>query len=296
MNIREKFDQKKLVFSFEVFPPKSTSPVKTIYKALNELAKLNPDFISVTYGAGGSYANNKTIEITSLIKNIYGIEALAHLTCISSKKQEIRDITNRLTLEGVENILALRGDDNGLEQGDFQYANTLIEHIRESGNFNIIAACYPEGHIENKDISLEIDNIERKIQSGATSFISQLFFDNNLYYNFLEELYKRNIKVPIQAGIMPVVNTRQITRITELCGTTIPVKFKKIMERYENMPEALREAGIAYAVEQIIDLSSSNIDGIHLYTMNNPYVATRITENIRTIINAVNEDNTKILV
>lgn len=289
MNIRDVFDKKKLVFSFEVFPPKNTSPIKNIYKALNELVKLEPDFISVTYGAGGSTVNNKTTEISSLIKNIYGIESLAHLTCISSTKDQINDITERLRLEDVENILALRGDDNGTSYGDFNYANELISYVKENKNFNIIAACYPEGHIENRDIKLEIDNIERKIECGATSFISQLFLDNNIYYEFLEEIYKRNIKTKIQAGIMPVINAKQMKRITELCGATIPLKFKKIMEMYESNPEALTQAGIAYATDQIIDLSSSNVDGIHLYTMNNPYVAKNISKNIGKIINSINQ-------
>ncbi|MCR6515932.1 methylenetetrahydrofolate reductase [NAD(P)H] [Clostridium sp. LY3-2] len=288
MNIRDKFKEKKLVFSFEVFPPKNTSPVKTIYKALNDLVKLNPDFISVTYGAGGSLTNNKTSELASLIKNVYGLESLAHLTCISSTKEDIDKLTERLTLEGVNNILALRGDDIGNTRGDFSYANELMDYIKSKGDFNIIGACYPEGHIDNKNISLEVDNLERKIENGATSFISQLFFDNNVYYKFLEEVNKRNIDIPIQAGIMPVVNGKQIERITELCGSSIPLKFRKIMEKYEGSPEALREAGIAYAVEQIIDLSSSDVSGIHLYTMNNPYVAKRISENIDTIINEIN--------
>lgn len=288
MNIRDKFKEKKLVFSFEVFPPKNTSPVKTIYKALNELVKLNPDFISVTYGAGGSLTNNKTSELASLIKNVYGLESLAHLTCISSTKEDIDKLTERLTLEGVNNILALRGDDIGNTRGDFSYANELMDYIKSKGDFNIIGACYPEGHIDNKNISLEVDNLERKIENGATSFISQLFFDNNVYYKFLEEVNKRNIDIPIQAGIMPVINGKQIERITELCGSSIPLKFRKIMEKYEGSPEALREAGIAYAVEQIIDLSSSDVSGIHLYTMNNPYVAKRISENIDTIINEIN--------
>lgn len=289
MNIREIFEQKKLVFSFEVFPPKSTSPIKNIYKALNELVKLEPDFISVTYGAGGSTVNNKTTEISSLIKNIYGVESLAHLTCISSTREQICDITERLSLEEVENILALRGDDNGTSYGDFNYANELISYVKKNKNFNIIAACYPEGHIANKDIKLEIDNMERKIESGATSFISQLFLDNNIYYEFLEEIYKRNIKTKIQAGIMPVINTKQMKKITELCGANVPLKFKKIMERYEDNREALIQAGIAYATDQIIDLSSSNVDGIHLYTMNNPYVAKNISNNIGKIINSINK-------
>ena len=289
MNIREIFERKKLVLSFEVFPPKSTSPIKNIYKALNELVELEPDFVSVTYGAGGSSINNKTTEISSLIKNIYGIEALAHLTCISSTKEQIDDIIERLKNEEVENILALRGDDNGISYGDFSYANELISYVRENKKFNIIAACYPEGHISNRDIKLEIDNMERKIEAGATSFISQLFLDNNIYYKFLEEINKRNIKTKIQAGIMPVINAKQMKRITELCGTTIPLKFKKIMYRYEDNPEALLQAGIAYATDQIIDLISSDVDGIHLYTMNNQHVAKSISNNIGKIINSINQ-------
>lgn len=288
MNIRELFDSKRLVLSFEVFPPKNTSPVKTIYKALNELSTLKPDFISVTYGAGGSLINNKTSEISSLIKNVYNIEALAHLTCISSKKENIDDITERLELEGISNILALRGDNNENEAGDYKYATDLIKYVNEKKKFNIISACYPEGHIENKGIEVEIMNMKRKIESGTSSFISQLFFDNDIYYDFLDKARGSGVNVPIQVGIMPVVNKKQIDRITSLCGATIPLKFKKIMEKYEHDSEALREAGIAYAIEQIIDLASSGVDGIHLYTMNNPYVARRIKENIEVIVKSIN--------
>lgn len=288
MNIKEIFEKKNLVFSFEVFPPKSNSPVKSVYKALNELSELDPDFISVTYGAGGSLINNKTTEISSLIKNVYNIEPLAHLTCISSKKDDIDKITERLELEEVSNILALRGDDNGNSKQDFNYASELISYIGEKKKFNIISACYPEGHIENRGIDVEIDNMKRKIDSGTSSFISQLFFDNNIYYDFLDKINKNGINTPIQAGIMPVINKKQIERITELCGAKIPSKFSKIMDKYEYSPEALREAGIAYAVEQIIDLASSGAKGIHLYTMNNPYVAKKIKENIKTVIKTIN--------
>lgn len=288
MRIRDLFNEKKLVFSFEVFPPKNTSPVKSIYNALNELSELNPDFISVTYGAGGTSVNNKTTEISSLIKNVYKIEALAHLTSMGAKKENIDFIKERLALEGVENILALRGDKKEeCNSGDFLYASNLMNHLRE--DFNIIGACYPEGHIENKSIDLEIDNMKRKEENGCSSFISQLFFSNETYYEFLEKARNSGVKAPIQAGIMPVINKKQIQRIGNLCGAYIPLKFKKIMNRYEHNPEALREAGIAYAVEQIIDLSSSSVDGIHLYTMNNPYVARKIKENIKTVLKAVNE-------
>ena len=288
MRIRDLFNEKKLVFSFEVFPPKNTSPIKSIYNALNELSELNSDFISVTYGAGGTSVNNKTTEISSLIKNVYKIEALAHLTSIGAKKENINFIKERLALEGVENILALRGDKKEeCNSGDFLYASNLMNHLRE--DFNIIGACYPEGHIENKSIDLEIDNMKRKEENGCSSFISQLFFSNETYYEFLEKSRNNGVKAPIQAGIMPVINKKQIQRIENLCGAYIPLKFKKIMNRYEHNPEALREAGIAYAVEQIIDLSSSSVDGIHLYTMNNPYVARKIKENIKTVLKAVNE-------
>ena len=227
-------------------------------------------------------------EISSLIKNVYNIEALAHLTCISSKKENIDDITERLELEGIRNILALRGDNNDNEAGDYKYATDLIKYINKKDKFNIISACYPEGHIENKGIEAEIMNMKRKIESGTSSFISQLFFDNNIYYDFLDKAKGNGVNVPIQAGIMPVVNKKQIDRITSLCGATIPLKFKKIMEKYEYDSEALREAGIAYAIEQIIDLASSGVDGIHLYTMNNPYVARRIKENIEVIVKSIN--------
>ncbi|NEZ47043.1 methylenetetrahydrofolate reductase [NAD(P)H] [Clostridium niameyense] len=290
MDIRKIFEQKKLVFSLEVFPPQNKLPVRTIYKTLNELNHLNPDFISVTYGAGGSTINNKTSEISSLIKNVYNIEPLAHLTCISSTKKDIDDITNRLKLEDVSNILALRGDNNGPEKKDFNYASDLIKYIKHKDKFNIISACYPEGHIENKDIDLEIKNMKRKIDSGTTSFISQLFFDNNHYYDFLNKVRSKGINVPIQAGIMPVINKRQIERVSSLCGAKVPSKFIKIMNRYEHSSEALMEAGIVYAVEQIVDLISTGVEGVHLYTMNNPYVASRISDNIKIILESINRE------
>lgn len=290
MNIRSIFDKKKLVFSLEVFPPKVDSPLRTIYKALNELKGINPDFISVTYGAGGSLVNNKTVEISSLLKNVYKIESLAHLTCISSKKEDIDKITEKLSSEGIKNILALRGDDNGIQRNDFNYASDLNEYIKNKDKFNIISACYPEGHIENRDLDLEIENMKRKINNGTTSFISQLFFDNDIYYKFLDKARSSGINVPIQAGIMPVINKKQIERITTLCGVTIPPKLSKILNRYEHNKEALRDAGIAYVVDQIIDLISTGVDGIHLYTMNNPYVANKINDSIKLVLKAINNE------
>ena len=293
MNIRELFDKKNLVFSFEIFPPKVTSSVETIYNTLEELKDLTPDFISVTYGAGGSLTKNRTCELSSLVKSKYGIESVAHLTCISSTKNEIDFILKDLKKSGIENILALRGDIpiGDISRGDFNYASELVNHIKTTGGFNISGACYPEGHIDCKDLDRDILNLKLKEEAGASHFISQLFFDNNYFYDFLEKKDKYNIKSPIQAGIMPVINKKQIERITTLCGTNIPTKFLKIMDKYEHDKEALRDAGIAYAIEQMVDLISSGVDGIHLYTMNNPYVAKRINGSISSILNSVNNGN-----
>ena len=291
MKIDEIFAKKDLVFSFEIFPPKTTSSVDTSYKTLEELKDLKPDFISVTYGAGGSLVNNRTTELSSLVKEKYGVEAVAHLTCINSTKEEIDYILNDLKAHGIENILALRGDipEGGVLKGDFKYAYELISHIKKRGDFNIAAACYPEGHVKGKNLKEDLIHLKLKEESGATHFISQLFFDNNYFYNFLEEKDKLNIKSSIEAGIMPVTNKAQIERLTSLCGVNLPEKFIKIVNKYEYDRVALRDAGIAYAVEQIVDLVSSGVDGIHLYTMNNPYVARKITESISSIINSINK-------
>ena len=290
MNINNLFKEKRVVFSFEIFPPKQESNISTIYNTLEELKGLSPDFISVTYGAGGSLSKNMTCEISSIIKNKYKIEALAHLTCINSTKEQVNIILNNLKEKGIENILALRGDIpvdfNGIS--DFKYSSDLISHIKNEGSFNIVGACYPEGHLDSKNFEEDLINLRKKQEVGATHLISQLFFDNELFYNFLDKKDKYGINIPIQAGIMPVTNTKQILRIVSLCGAKIPNKFLKIMEKYEYNPEALRDAGIAYATEQIIDLISSGVDGIHLYTMNNPYVAKSISNNIYSIINTIN--------
>lgn len=291
MFISELFKNKKVVFSFEIFPPKSTSSIKTIYNTLSELNNLNPDYISVTYGAGGSVANNKTLELSAYIKNTLNIEPLAHLTCINSKKEEIDNLLLELRKNNVENILALRGDvpDDNLKIGEYNYAYELVEHINNKNKFCIGAACYPEGHIQSQNLEEDIDNLKFKVDCGVDFLVSQLFFDNSLFYNFLDKSIKKGIKIPIQAGIMPVTNKKQIQRIVSLCGAKLPDKFIKIMDRYENHPEALRDAGIAYALEQIVDLVSSGVSGIHLYTMNNPYVAKKITEGVKTILNSLND-------
>lgn len=285
MNITKMFE-KGTVFSFEIFPPKKTSPVETIYNTLEQLGGLHPDFISVTYGAGGNGSKASTCEIAATIKDKYGIEPVAHLPCINYTKDEIVSILDDFKAHGITNVLALRGDINPdiPPKKDFTYASELVEFIRDHGDFDIAGACYPEGHVENPDKVADILNLKKKVDAGATHLISQLFFDNSYFYSFLEKTRLAGINVPIEAGIMPVVNKKQIERMVTMCGASLPDKFIKTMERYEHSPEALRDAGIAYAVNQIVDLVSHGVDGIHLYTMNNPYVARRISEAVESII------------
>lgn len=291
MHIKELFKEKEVVFSFEIFPPKPTSPIETVYDTLEGLQGLNPDYISITYGAGGSVNNNRTCELSSLVKNKYGIEALAHLTCIGSTKSEINGILENLNQNEIENILALRGDvsEGNLSIGEFNNSQELINHIKETKGFGIAAACYPEGHIESRDIEREIEILKLKENAGAEYLISQLFFDNKYFYKFLNSVEKSSVEVPIQAGIMPVTNRKQVERIVSLCGANLPSKFIKIINRYEHDKDALRDAGIAYALEQIVDLVSTGVRGIHLYTMNNPYIAKRITNSIGSILNSINK-------
>ena len=279
------FFKKKTVLSYEVFPPKRTSPVNTIYDTLSELKELSPDFISVTYGAGGGENNNQTFEIASAIKS-YGIESVLHLPCIGLTKEDVSAKLKELKRAGIENILALRGDvpSEGCIQGDFRYASDLIAFIKLQGDFNILAACYPEGHIEAESKLEDIRNLKRKVDAGANHLVTQLFFDNEFFYSFIERCQLADINVPIEAGIMPVINKKQIERMASLCGVTVPKKFVTMMERYENNPIAMRDAGIAYAIDQIVDLTAQGVDGIHLYTMNNPYIARKIHEAIHSLI------------
>ena len=286
MKLAELFNNRKTVFSFEVFPPKRDNPIETIYNTLDALQDLKPDFISVTYGASGSLADNSTCEIASAIKHRYGIESAAHLTCVNSTKEEVTQVLKKLHDNGVDNILALRGDlvPDVEPKEDFKHASELITFIRESENeFGISGACYPEGHLDSRDQIEDILNLKKKVDAGAQHLISQLFFDNNLFYDFLDKARIAGINVPIEAGIMPVVNKKQIERMVSLCGASLPAKFTKMMSRYETRPEAMRDAGIAYAVNQIVDLVSQGVDGVHLYTMNNPYIAKRISESVKSL-------------
>ena len=255
MKIKELFNQ-KTVFSFEVFPPKKTYSIDTIYQTIDELHDLSPDFISVTFSAGGSNNNSFALDLASKVKES-GITPMIHLPCINYTKEEISQTLSDIQSRGIENILALRGDINPdiPPKKDFLHASDLIEYIKSKGD------------------------------AGADHLISQLFFENSYFYEFREKALKSGINVPIEAGIMPVVNKRQIERMVTTCGASLPQKFVKIMQRYEHNPEALRDAGIAYAIDQIVDLLAGGADGIHLYTMNNSYVARKISEAVKGIIN-----------
>ena len=286
MQIASLFQKNRPVLSLEVFPPKKTSPIDIIYKTLDNLKDLQPDFISVTYGAGGNAGDTSTADIASNILHKYGILPLAHLTCVNYTKKEIGQILDSLKEKEIKNVLALRGDINPdiPPKKEFSYASDLVKYIKDKGDFFISGACYPEGHLDAEDIDKDIEHLKLKVEAGAQHLISQLFFDNSHFYNFIDKTRKAGITVPIQAGIMPVINKSQIERMVTLCGASIPSKFSKMMQRFEHSPEAIKEAGIAYAVDQIVDLISQGVDGIHLYTMNNPYVARRITESIKGII------------
>ena len=285
MRIADKFRKGKAVFSFEVCPPKKTSPIDTVFNALEQMKNLKPDYFSVTYGAGGSNPEN-TLEIASKIKNEYGVEALAHLTCINSTKGDIDNVLEGLKAHNIDNILALRGDlvPDVAPKTDFKFANELCSYIKQKGGFNLAGACYPEVHIDASNQVEDILNLKKKVEAGADFLITQLFFDNSVFYRFLEHTKIAGIDIPIEAGIMPVTNKKQIERMVSMCGVSLPSKFAKIMQKYENNPEALRDAGIAYSIEQIVDLLANDVEGIHLYTMNNPFVATKIKEAVDNLL------------
>ncbi|MFT3951137.1 MAG: methylenetetrahydrofolate reductase [NAD(P)H] [Oscillospiraceae bacterium] len=287
MNTTSLFSE-KTVFSFEIFPPKRTAPIATVYEMLDALRGLSPDFISVTYGAGGAKDKYSTVDIAADVKNVYGIESVAHLPCAGLTKAQAGELLDSLSARGIENILALRGDltEENRYGGEFAHADEAVRFIKERGGFNIVAACYPEGHPESASIVEDIRYLKQKVDAGANQLITQLFFDNDAFYGFAERAQCAGINVPIQAGIMPVVNRNQISRMLTLSGVNMPRKFLTMMTRYENNPEALRDAGIAYAVDQIADLVSQGVAGIHLYTMNTPVTAKRIYDAVKSLVAA----------
>ena len=286
MKIESKFQKKKPVLSFEIFPPKRDKAIQNIDETLAILSELNPDFISVTFGAGGSHTDNQTVELAKRIKQQYGIDPLVHLTCLNSSKFEICELLEELKEAEIDSILALRGDKNPAveEKQDFRYASDLVKFIRQYGDFSISGACYPECHTESKNKIEDIAYLKEKVDSGVQHLISQLFFDNNAFYSFQEHIQIAGMHVPVEACIMPVINKAQIERMVTLCGASLPEKFSRVMHKYEDNKEALFDAGMAYAINQIVDLLAHDVDGIHIYTMNNPIVAKRICDGIKNLI------------
>lgn len=284
--VNQKKREGKPSLSFEIFPPKKADTLSNIDETLELMCDLHPDFISVTFGAGGSTRNSKTVEIARKIKENYGVEPVVHLTCLYYSKEEICEILKELEAAGIENILALRGDRNPdfPIKNDFRYASELVSFIKSQGDFSLSGACYPEKHLEASSLITDIRNLRQKVDAGANHLISQLFFDNENFYQFSEKVRCAGIDVPIDAGVMPVTNKAQIERMVNMCGAILPDKFARILRKYENNKEALLDAGIAYTINQVVDLIANDVDGVHIYTMNNPIVAKRICDSIRNLV------------
>ena len=286
MKIKEILAKGEPSLSFEVFPPKAEDKYESVEEAAFELAKLNPSFMSVTYGAGGG-TSKYTVGIASDLQKQCNVNALAHLTCVSSTKEEVRRVLGELKKNGIENVLALRGDipENGPIATDYHYASELIHDIKQfDDSLCIGAACYPEGHVESVNKTADIEHLREKVEAGCDFVTTQMFFDNNILYNYLYRIRERGITVPVVAGIMPVTNQRQIKRICQMSGTYLPARFKAIVDRFGDNPEAMMQAGVAYATEQIIDLIANHVNGIHVYSMNRPEVAAQIRNSLSEII------------
>ena len=288
MKISRMFDEKKALWSFEVFPPKPTADMAAIHRTLEELTELKPDYVSVTCGAGGT-GNRRTAEIAGLLLGL-GIDPLAHLTCINSSAADVERSVEELKLTGVTNILTLRGDrvPGAEESKDFRHASDLAAFVMARGDFDLGGACYPECHPESASVDEDIENLKKKIDAGVTHLNTQLFFDNEDFYRFTERLDKAGITVPVQAGIMPLVKKSHVDRTIGLSGAKLPGKITRMIARFYDDPDSLMAAGIAYATDQITDLLSAGVRGIHLYVMNNPYVARTITGNVSSILASVN--------
>lgn len=286
MDLMEKFRSKQLVVSFEVFPPKNDAAYAPVEAAVDALAAFSPDFISVTYGAGGGTSVN-TPKIAAHIENDLHIPAMAHLTCASSDKQTVHNVLSDLKARGVRNVLALRGDlpENFAPDDDhYRYASELVSAVRKFGGFTVGAACYPEGHVEALSPEQDLENLKRKVDCGVDFLVTQMFFDNSVLYSFLYRALKKGIDIPVCAGIMPVMNPKQIARSCKLSGTTLPARLKTVVDKFADDPEAMQQAGIAYATEQIIELVANGVSGIHIYTMNRPEVAGAIMRNLSSIL------------
>ena len=284
MKIRDILAKNEPTLSFEVFPPKTEDKYESVEAAAFEIAKLNPAFMSVTYGAGGG-TSQYTVNIAASLK-AKGVTPLAHLTCVSSTREKVHSVLNQLKAEGIENVLALRGDipKDGKVEKDYRYASELIAEIKASGDFCIGAACYPEGHVESANKTEDIQHLKEKVEAGCDFVTTQMFFDNSLLYSYLYRIREKGITIPVIAGIMPVTSGSQLKRIAQMSGSYMPARFLSLVDKYGDNPAAMKQAGIAYATDQIIDLLANGIKGIHVYTMNKPDVAAQIQSNISELL------------
>lgn len=286
MKISERLNSSNPVFSFEFFPPKDSEGFATLFETIARLKPSNPGFVSVTYGAGGS-TRSKTVDLVGKIKNVIGIESMAHLTCVGHDQEEIRSVLESLQAHNVENVLALRGDPPQGEEifvktaGGFEYGNELVAFIKKNFSFCIGAACYPEGHVECKDLDKDIENLKRKVDSGVDFLVTQLFFDNRHYFDFLDRAQKANINIPVIPGIMPILNLKQIQRFTKMCGTTLSPSLLAKFDGIEDDNEKVRQIGIGHAIEQCRELLQNKAPGIHFYTLNRSKATLAILEALR---------------
>ena len=289
MKIKDILKEEKVHISFEVFPPKTDAGYESVLRATEKIAALKPAFMSVTYGAGGGTSKN-TASIASQIQDDFHVTSLAHLTCVSSTKEEVHTVIENLKEKGIENILALRGDIPADTEfplpNHYKYASELIEDIKQQGDFCIGAACYPEGHVDTEHKKDDIRNLKKKVDYGVDFLTTQMFFDNNIFYNFLYRIREQGITIPVLPGSMPVTNGKQIARICQLSGTILPERFRAVVDCFGDNPAAMQQAGIAYATDQIVDLIANGIRNIHIYSMNKPEIAGAIMENLSEIIKA----------
>ena len=285
MKISEILKQDKVTLSFEVFPPKTSSTYESVARATQEIAALRPDFMSVTYGAGDGTSEH-TVHIASDLQSQYGVNVLTHLTCVSSTRAHVSSMLDQFRQHGIQNVLALRGDipQGGAPANDYHYAAELVRDIKAQGDFCVGGACYPEGHVEAANKTEDILHLKEKVEAGCEFLTTQMFFDNHILYNFLYRIREKGITVPVIAGIMPVTNVKQIKRITSMSGTYLPERFKAIVDRFGDNPDAMKQAGVIYATEQIIDLIANGVNHIHVYSMNKPEIAAGIQASLSEIL------------
>ena len=290
MKIIDILKNKRVTLSFEVFPPKTADAVPTALAAAEAIAALHPDFMSVTYGAGGG-TSDFTVHIASAVKKTYGVEVMPHLTCLSSTQEKVTETLQDYKEAGFGTIMALRGDvpADGTRKNDFEHATDLMKQIKSfDSSMTLGGACYPEGHPESPSLAADIENIRSKVDAGAQFLSTQMFFDNSLFYSYLNRLHAAGIDVPVLAGIMPITNKRILTRSLAMSGTAVPARYIAMVDAYGDSPEAMKQAGIAYATEQILDLYANGVRNVHVFAMNKPDVAKAISENIRPVLDYLN--------